>query len=231
MSFEAIVLAGGLGTRLRQTVPGLPKVLAPVAGRPFIEHVLAELVRGGCVRAVLAVGYLHDMVTQHLGRHFDGLELDYSVEDVPLGTGGAIRLASRMVRRQPFFVLNGDTWLDLDHGAMLAKHRSANAVLSIAVRRVPDVSRFGAVLVEGDRVVRMDEKGNHGPGLINAGIYLMDSTILHDPTLVGAFSFERDLLSRRLPDLRPLAYETTGRFIDIGVAEDYAAAQTLLAAS
>ena len=230
MSFEAIVLAGGLGTRLRQTVPGLPKVLAPVAGRPFIEHVLAELARGGCARAVLAVGYLHDMVMERLGRRFDGIEIDYSIEDAPLGTGGAMRLASGMVRRQPFFVLNGDTWLDLDHGAMLAKHRSANALLTIAVRRVPDVSRFGAVSVEGERVVRMDEKGTDGPGLINAGVYLMHSKVLDDPRLAGAFSFERDLLARRLSDLRPVAYEAMGRFIDIGVAEDYRAAQTLLAA-
>jgi len=225
VNFQAIVLVGGLGTRLRETVPDVPKALAPVAGRPFIEYLLVALAAAGCTRAVLAVGYRHDLVVNHLGASFAGLSLDYSVEDVPLGTGGAARKALTKIDTPQSLLLNGDTWLDLDFRAMVAAHRTASARVTIAVLEVADVARYGAVEVEDQRVVRFAEKGRSGAGLINAGAYVLEPDLFDEVAMPEAFSLERDFLSPNLTRLSPLAYAVQGGFIDIGTPSDYQRAQ------
>lgn len=229
MSLQAVVLAGGLGTRLRATVGDVPKVLAPVAGRPFLEHVLADLDRQGFRRVVLAVGYRREVIRARLGAAFGRLALAYSEETEPLGTGGAVRRAQGLAASGPCFLLNGDTWLDLDYPAMLAAHVRSGAKVSMAVREVPDVGRFGALELTRGRVTRFREKGAAGPGVINAGVYLLDGDVFAGFDLPEAFSLEKDFLQPHLGALAPLAFQATGRFIDIGVAEDYQRAQTLLA--
>jgi len=228
---QAIVLAGGLGTRLRGVVPDLPKPLAPVAGRPFLAIVLEQLRAQGFALAVLSVGYRHELIRAAFGDRFDGLALRYAVEDRPLGTGGAIRLAARQCSETDVFVLNGDSYTDLDFADMQARHREAEVPLTIGAVEVPDAARYGRVLVQDSRVAGFAEKGAAGPGLINAGIYLMRRNLLEMPDLPEVFSFERDILEARLSDLSPLAYTTRGRFIDIGVPEDYARAQGMFAAA
>ncbi|MGC3996245.1 MAG: nucleotidyltransferase family protein [Anaeromyxobacter sp.] len=229
MSLQAVVLAGGLGTRLRAAVGEVPKVLAPVAGRPFLEHVLADLDRQGFERVVLAVGWRRELVRGHFGDRFRGLSVAYSEEIEPLGTGGAVRQAVALAGPGPCFALNGDTWLDLDYPAMLAAHRAAGARVSMAVREVPDVGRFGALDLAGGRVTRFREKGGTGPGFINAGVYLLEAGVFEGLGLPAAFSIEKDLLQPQLAALAPLAWVASGRFIDIGVPDDYRAAQDLLA--
>lgn len=227
---QAIILAGGLGTRLRSVVPDLPKPMAPVAGRPFLAHVLDALTEAGFEAAVLAVGYRYEAIREHFGGAYRGLVLRYSVEASPLGTGGAIRLALDQAGADPVFVLNGDTWLDLDYRAMLAAHRAADARLSVAACEVPDVARYGRLEVESDRIVGFREKGESGPGLINAGTYLISAELIRRIPTGRPHSFEQELLMPLVSEIRPLAYVTRGLFIDIGVPEDYARAQTLLAA-
>lgn len=229
VSLQAVVLAGGLGTRLRSAVGDTPKVMAPVAGRPFLEHLLAHLEAGGFGEVVLAVGYRREAVIAHFGSRFQGIPLRYSEEESPLGTGGAVCQALRLARPGPCFVLNGDTWLELDHAAMLRAHLDAGARLSMAVRRVADVARYGAVRILGSRVTAFEEKGRSGPGFINAGVYLLDRDLLQAEPLPRAFSFEADYLAARLPSLAPLAFPAEGRFIDIGVPEDYEWARRMLA--
>ena len=224
---QAIVLAGGLGTRLRRVVPDLPKPMAPVAGRPFLAWVLDALVDAGFEAAVLAVGYRHEVIRQHFGEDYRGMALRYSVEDSPLGTGGAIRLAAGQVEHDPVFVLNGDTYLELDYAGMLDAHRRAAANLSVAVCRVPDVGRYGALEIENERIHGFLEKGGSGPGLINAGVYLVSSDILQQIPAGQPFSFEQQLLVPRVREIRPLAYQTKGRFIDIGIPEDFERAQQM----
>lgn len=228
---QAIVLAGGLGTRLRSVVPDLPKPMAPVAGRPFLTHVLDALAAAGFEAAVLAVGYRHEVIRGHFGERYRDLALRYSVEANPLGTGGAIRLALDQVAADPVFVLNGDTWLDLDYRAMFAAHQAAAAGLTVAACEVPDVGRYGRLEVASGRIVGLREKGERGPGLINAGTYLVASEVVRRIPAGRAYSFERELLMPQVAELRPLAFVTHGRFIDIGVPEDYARAQGLFAAS
>jgi D-glycero-alpha-D-manno-heptose 1-phosphate guanylyltransferase len=226
---QAIILAGGLGTRLRAVVPDLPKPMAPVAGRPFLAYILDALAEAGFESVVLAVGYRHEAIRDHFGDHHRGLALRYSVESSPLGTGGALRLALDQVEADPVFVLNGDTWLELDYHTMLAAHQAAGARLSVAACRVPDVGRYGRLEVTSERIVGFREKGERGPGLINAGTYLVSTEVLARIPASRPHSFEQELLMAQVAELQPLAFVTAGLFIDIGVPEDYARAQTLLA--
>lgn len=226
---EAIILAGGMGTRLRSVVPDLPKPMAPVAGRPFLAWVLDRLIDAGFESAVLAVGYKHEAISNYFdGRHHN-LHLNYSVESLPLGTGGAIRLAADQVTQYPIFVLNGDTYLELDYQAMLVAHQRARASLSVAVCRVPDVSRYGSLELDGDVIQGFQEKGGAGPGYINAGVYLLSADVMQRIPAGETFSFEQHLLVPQVHELRPRAFLTEGHFVDIGIPEDYDRAQRLFA--
>lgn len=224
---QAIVLAGGLGTRLRSVVPDLPKPMAAVAGRPFLAWILDRLVDAGFDRVVLAVGYRHEAIRDCFGAAYRGLALHYSVEDRPLGTGGAIRLAAKLVQRFPVFVLNGDTFVDVDYRAMLAAHLQLEASMSVAVCPVPDVSRYGALKLADGRIVAFLEKGSGGPGVINAGTYIVSHDIVEMIPADRVYSFEQQLLVPRAGNIRPAAFVTNGLFIDIGVPQDYARAQAL----
>lgn len=226
---QAVLLAGGLGTRLRSVVADRPKVMAEVAGRPFLEHLLSRLASQGVTRVVLAVGYLRECIVDHFGDAWGGLAIAYSVEHEPLGTGGAVKQSLGLAGPGPCFVLNADTWLDFDMRAMLAAHRQAASRLTMAVRPLDEVGRFGALEIEGGRVVGFHEKGRSGPGAINAGVYLMDATAFDGLGLPERFSIETDFLVPQVSRLRPLAFEVHGDFIDIGVPEDYERAQRLFA--
>ena len=227
---EAIVLAGGLGTRLRSVVSDVPKPMAPVAGRPFLAWILDRLADAGFGRVVLAVGYRHEAIRDHFGFAYRGMSLVYSVEEAPLGTGGAMRLALDQISESPVFVLNGDTYLEVDYAAMLAAHVAHGVGLTVAVARVADMSRYGSLEIKDDRICGFLEKGSQGPGYINAGVYLMARGILDAFPVGRSHSFENELLVPRVEELRPLAFRADGLFIDIGVPEDYERAQRLFGA-
>jgi D-glycero-alpha-D-manno-heptose 1-phosphate guanylyltransferase len=222
---EAIVLAGGLGTRLASVIQGKPKVMAPVGGRPFLDLLLRRLERKGIRRVILSVGYLANAIREHFGDRFDGLELAYAVEEEPLGTGGAARSALGMARSDSVFVLNGDTFVDLDYAAMLSGHVKLGATASIAVAEVADCTRFGRILIEKERVVGFAEKGQSGPGQINAGAYVLNRDVFAPYPMPAAFSLENDFFVPYIKELRPLAFVTLGYFIDIGIPADLERAQ------
>ncbi len=226
---EAIVLAGGFGTRLATRLHGVPKPMAPVAGRPFLEILLTQLQRAGCNRVVLSVGHLHRVIQDHFGASFLGMRVDYAIESAPLGTGGAIRLALKQIREESVLVLNGDTFLQADYADMMRFHAGCGAIATIAVVRQPDVARYGGVAVEGKRIVGFEEKGRTGPGLISAGAYVLPRNLAWPPTLARKFSIERDFFVPEIARLRPAAYVVDGFFLDIGLPEDYDRAQTELA--
>lgn len=228
---DAIILAGGLGTRLREVVPALPKPLAPVAGKPFLAWILQSLAGSGTVtRVILSVGYRAGMIEAAFGSHFAGLELSYMRETEPLGTGGAMRLALANVRGTAALVLNGDSFADFDPQGLVAAHRAGGRSLTVSLASVADVARYGRVQVDGLSIIDFAEKGGSGPGQINAGIYAMAADLLGDLALPGRFSFETDFLMPRLQMLRPNAYSLGGRFIDIGVPDDYRLAQSMFGA-
>jgi D-glycero-alpha-D-manno-heptose 1-phosphate guanylyltransferase len=220
---KAVVLAGGLGTRLRERVPELPKPMAPVAGRPFLEYLLDRLVKGGVREICLSVGYRSEAVMAHFGHAYRGAAIRYAVEAEPLGTGGAIAHAAQGA--DPVLVLNGDTLLDIDYGALLRWYAEASARVAMVLRAVPDVARYGSVLVADGRVSGFLEKGRGGPGLINAGVYIVQPEVFAAFGLSGKFSFEADLLQAHCAALSPRAWVADAYFIDIGVPEDYDRAQ------
>lgn len=225
---EAIVLAGGLGTRLAGRLNGVPKPMAPVAGRPFLEILLMQLQRAGCTRAVLSVGHLYTVIQSHFGAAFRGMRVDYSIESTPLGTGGAIRAALGEATEKSALVLNGDTFLDADYAAMLSVHSAQDVRLTMAVTHCSDVARYGGVIVASGRIGGFQEKGRSGAGWINAGAYVIDKDLHWPAHLPEKFSFETDFLAPEVGRLAPAAYEVNGFFLDIGIPEDLDRAQTEL---
>lgn len=225
---EAVVLAGGFGTRLKQAVPDLPKPMAPIAGRPFLEILLDSIARKGVRRTVLSLGYMADKIVQHFGGSYAGMELSYAVETSPLGTGGALRLALAQCEQDHVFVFNGDTFLDLEIDAVERQWQHDRHPIIVG-REMPDTMRYGRLLVDGKRVVGFAEKGIAGPGLINAGCYVLSKDQLDSFPLNSAFSLEADYLSKMVCKTPFDLFVTSGQFIDIGVPEDYQRAQSELA--
>lgn len=225
---EAIVLAGGLGSRLRQVILDLPKPMAPVAGRPFLEIMLSSLAHKGFKRVVLSLGYLAEKVVSHFGENFAGMEMVYEIEPAALGTGGAVRAALSRCQSDHVFVFNGDTYLDLEVEKVEAVWQ-CQRVPTIVAREVPDTARYGRLDVGNAQVLGFLEKGTAGPGLINAGCYVFPRTILDAFELGQAFSLETDFLADAVKRQRFNVFVTEGRFIDIGVPEDYSRAQIELA--
>ena len=226
---EAIVLAGGFGTRLRQVVTDVPKPMAPIAGRPFLEILLGELAQKGFSRVVLSLGFMAEKISGYFGPRFAGLDITYVVEDAPLGTGGATRLAAAACTQDHVFVLNGDTYLDLEVD-LLERQWPAKRHPIVVGRQVPDTTRYGRLVVDGDRITSFAEKGIAGPGLINAGCYVLATDALAQFPVNQPFSIETDYLVPEVARATVEVFVTEGVFIDIGIPEDYARAQTLLAA-
>jgi len=226
---EAIVLVGGLGTRLRAVVADVPKPLAPVAGRPFLAWVLDHLAGNGIRRAVLATGHMAGKVEAAIGRRWSGMDVDYSVESEPLGTGGAVRLAAATLHGEGAHVLNGDTFLRYSPAGLEDATRAAGAIAGLALAQVGDVSRYGAVQVVDGTVATFREKGGRGPGLVNAGCYFLTAGALDALPAQAAFSLETAFLHPQAGTGRLAAFAQTSGFIDIGVPEDYARAQELFA--
>lgn len=225
---EAIVLAGGFGTRLKQVVPDLPKPMAPVAGRPFLEILLTTLSHKGIVRCVLSLGYMADTIRNHFGRSFQGIELLYEIESTPLGTGGAVRQSLPHCRSDHVFIFNGDTYLDVELAEIEALWTSRRTPIIVA-REVDDTSRFGRLVVDDGQVMNFAEKGQSGPGLINAGCYLLPTDALSAYPAGQPFSLETDYLSQAVTRHLFHVFASKGLFIDIGVPDDYRHAQGLLA--
>lgn len=222
---EAIVLVGGLGTRLRAMISDVPKPLAPVAGRPFLAWVLDRLAAAGMRRVVLATGHMADQVQRLATDRWRGMDVEYSHEEHPLGTGGALRQAARRVQGDGVHLLNGDTYLLYSPQALEAATRRLDAWMGVALARVSDLGRYGAVELGGGRVVAFHEKGGTGPGEINAGCYFLTARALDALPERASFSLEADVLPQYASSGRIAAFAQTADFIDIGVPEDYQRAQ------
>ena len=226
MSTQVLILAGGLGTRLRSVVSDRPKVLAEVAGRPFITYLLDQLGQAGFRAVTLLTGYKGEMVEQQLGFTYHGLQLGYSMETTPLGTGGAIRAAARVIPCDQLLVLNGDTYFDVDYRDLVEQATPGSDLM--ACRQVLDVGRYGAVQLDAyGCVTALEEKGAEGPGLINGGIYVLNREAMASwPEEV--FSIEAEYFPKRVADERLSGMAHDSAFIDIGVPDDLMRASEVL---
>lgn len=228
MLSSAIILAGGFGTRLKSVVPDLPKPMAPVNARPFLEYQLDYLSRSGIKVVCISLGYMADAIRGHFGTSYKGLQLSYAIETEALGTGGGIRLALEGVNQNEVLVLNGDSFFEIDIQHFYAQHLKSQAQYSLALRRVEDASRYGAITIdENCRLVAFKEKSSSKtPGLINGGVYLLNRDLYLKETIAGKnFSIEKDVFEKRMEDLRMFGFVFENYFIDIGVPEDYQKAQ------
>lgn len=223
---DAIILAGGLGTRLQQTVSDLPKSMAPLGGRPFLEYLLKYLENNFVQNVVLSLGYKADLITEHFGAAYRKLNLSFIVEDEPLGTGGAVMKALDNTRSDNVIVLNGDTLFDVDLPEMLQQHIISKAQVTIALHEVPDTGRYGAVITNNDgRIVAFQEKqSGTGRGQINGGVYIIRREYLKTLNLPENFSIEKDLFQAHFSDVSYYGYYGSGYFIDIGIPADYSRA-------
>lgn len=224
---DAIVLVGGLGTRLRDTVPGVPKPLAPVAGRPFLHYLLDAYAMAGIARVILATGYEAGQVQAAVGQRWVGMDVVYSHESSPLGTGGAIRQAASLVRGRGVHLANGDTYLRYRPAELEALTLEAGARLGIALARVDEVGRYGAVELDAASVTGFVEKGGKGAGWINAGNYFLSEEGIALLPDAEAFSFEEQVLRPWAGEGRVVGDTRTSDFIDIGIPEDYFRAQRM----
>ncbi len=236
---EAIVLAGGFGTRLSHVVSDVPKPMAPVAGRPFLEYLLDELIRQGFRHVVLSTGHLHEKIEEHFGSQYRSLQLDYAHETVPLGTGGGMMNALRHCGEEHVAVLNGDTMFRIDFSLLEDCHRRHNALLTLALRQVDDTARYGRVQTASDGRIEafMEKKASQGAGLINGGIYLLNKKLFsacgyedtscerNSTVYPPKFSFEKELMEPHVQQHPFYALAFDGYFIDIGIPEDYYRAQ------
>jgi len=224
---EAIILAGGLGTRLAGSIGELPKPMAPVAGRPFLAWQLEALERRGIRKVILSVGHRREAIEEHFADRYRGMAIAYSRESSPLGTGGAIVAAMSLVKGPAAFVLNGDTFIRAPLRAMESRPGCA---FSILVARVEDASRFGTVVVSGDRIRGFREKAASGPGLVNSGVYWITKAVIAEVGDREKFSFEKDFVEPHAGRLAICAVVTDEPFVDIGVPETLAAAATQIPA-
>jgi D-glycero-alpha-D-manno-heptose 1-phosphate guanylyltransferase len=223
---EAVILAGGKGTRLQSVVSDVPKPMAPIRGVPFLHGLIESLVRKGFTHIILALGYQADLISDYFGDVFLGVPISYVVESEPLGTGGALRLAMTACRSDHVYALNGDTYLAIDFDRVDALWRAHKQPILVGCA-VDDVSRFGALVTEDDYVVSFSEKDKKGPGVINSGCYVLSANQLDFMPLHQPFSFEKDYLIQAVSRRVFRAFVATGFFIDIGVPSDYQRAQAI----
>lgn len=219
---QLVVLAGGFGTRLRGSIPeGVPKPMASIAGKPFLEHLFDRAIAQGVNEIHLLVGYSADVISNHFGDVYRDRAVTYSVEEAPLGTGGALKAAESHLA-ESFLFVNGDTFADVNYRALLELVDAAPLGMSLA--EIDDVSRYGSVILNGDNVIGFREKGAAGPGMINAGAYACRRELVQAFPERAAFSFEVDFLEPELPRLQPRYVSVRAGIIDIGTPESYALA-------
>jgi D-glycero-alpha-D-manno-heptose 1-phosphate guanylyltransferase len=227
-----VILAGGLGTRLRDAVPDFPKCMAPVAGRPFLFHVIKSLRLQGIEKIIFSLGYKHEVIEAYLADQFSCLQYECVIENEPLGTGGAIQSACQKATTENVLVTNGDTLFQVDIAALLSLHMTQDAdpiaiACTLALKPMENSDRYGVVEIDDTYTIKsFREKQFYQKGLINGGIYILNKERLAAHGLPPTFSFEKDFLEKQAPTGKLKGLPQDGYFIDIGIPEDYTKAQT-----
>ncbi|HHT9158372.1 MAG TPA: nucleotidyltransferase family protein [Candidatus Brocadiaceae bacterium] len=218
---KTIILAGGMGKRLREVIKAVPKPMAPVGGRPFLEFLILQLLKYSIKDIVLSIGYKAESVRSYFGNGKRwGADIIYSEENEPLGTGGAIRKASELIKDDEFIAMNGDSFLDMDFNRLISCHREKEAFATIGLAYVDNTGRYGRVETgEKGEITGFTEKGFNGPGYINGGVYLFSRKVMHNVP-EGNVSLEEDVFPLLLGH-GLYGMEVKGFFKDIGIPEDY----------
>lgn len=222
---QCIILAGGLGTRLRSAVADLPKCMAPVADKPFLYWVINYLLQQNVTSFVLSLGYMHEKIEDYIKKDFSQLDIKFSVEEEPLGTGGAIYLAMQKCTEENVMVVNGDTLFEINNQNLLAHHLSNKSDCTLALKPMKDFNRYGVVQIDANNnIISFEEKKYQHAGLINGGVYLINRNLFLNIIFPQKFSFEKEYLEKYMNDVKMTGVQDDGYFIDIGIPEDFAKA-------
>lgn len=225
---QAIILAGGFGTRLQQTVKNTPKPMAPIGNKPFLFYLLSYLKKHHFTDVVFSVYYLKEQIEQYFGNNFLGLNIQYAIENEPLGTGGAIINSLKYTNKdKPLAILNGDTFLEIDYQKLIKNHQDSKSNLTIALNKVDNCSRYGVVQTDKKNLITefKEKSNNQEQGFINSGIYIINPKIFSNYDIKKKFSFETDFLVTFTKELKINSFKAKDYFIDIGIPEDYQKAQ------
>lgn len=218
---EMIVLAGGMGTRLKSAVKEVPKPMADINGEPFLEYLLRYLAQFKIGKIILSVGYKYEIIQNYFKNDRYGIEIVYAVERTPLGTGGAIKASLQYVEKENAVVLNGDTFFKVNINEIYERHLSNRCDVTLALKPMKNFDRYGAVVVKNNRVVSFEEKAAKDQGYINGGIYVLRRSLLDKVSEKDSFSFENDYLQKNVNELNICPYISDNYFIDIGIPTDY----------
>lgn len=225
---QAIILAGGLGTRLKSVVADKPKALSPVAGNPFLFYVINYLQKQGVNQFIFSLGYLSNQILVYLHEAFPKLSFIYYIEDIPLGTGGGIKKAIELATENDVLIVNADTYFDVSLAEMFHFHHSSKSNCTISLKEMTNFDRYGVVEVDkSNTILSFKEKSFTKQGLINGGYLILDKKYFleNTKTLPEIFSFEKDFLEVNLHKMMVKGFKSNGYFIDIGIPEDFAKAQ------
>lgn len=228
MLSEAVILAGGFGTRLQTVISDVPKPMAPVNGKPFLSYILDYLRYYELKHVVISTGHLADKITTFYKSDYKGIDITYTHEATPLGTGGGIRLALEQCKTNDVLILNGDSFFEIDLRFYQRQHRNYESKCSLSLRKVDDASRYGTIDTDGNhRITSFTEKnGLAKPGLINAGVYIINRELYLSETSPDMnFSIEKDFFEQKIGTIKMQGFEYPGYFIDIGIPDDYSKIQ------
>lgn len=225
MTNEAIILAGGLGTRLKGVINDIPKPMAPVGELPFLEYLFKYVSKYQIRRIILAVGYKHEVIEQYFGNEYNGIELVYAIENEPLGTGGAIANALKYCKSETVFLLNGDSYFNVDLNKLHKQHEQSQADLTLSIKQMQNFNRYGTVEFKETKITAFKEKQPTNIGYINGGVYALNKALLLENKLPQKFSFEQDIMEAFVTEKNYQTIISDGYFIDIGIPEDYERAQ------
>jgi D-glycero-alpha-D-manno-heptose 1-phosphate guanylyltransferase len=219
---ECIILAGGLGTRLRSAVPDLPKCMAPVAGKPFLAYVIDYFRKQGIERFIFSLGYMHEVIEAFVQTQYPMLNVAYSIEQEPMGTGGAIKLACSKAQQKDVLVLNGDTIFTIQLDQLTTFHTSHAADCTLSLKPMQQFDRYGVVELAADHTISdFREKQYYESGYINGGVYALNVGSFLQETLPEKFSFEKDYLENLYAQRKMYGLAQDAYFIDIGIPADY----------
>lgn len=224
-NIPAIILAGGLGTRLRQVIADLPKPMAPVNGKPFLHYIFVYLQKQGIKKVVLAVGYKYGAIKNFFGDEYLNLNIQYAVEEEPLGTGGGIKQAFDFLDGDAF-VINGDTFFNVELSELFNFYKSTGAHIALSLKELSNFDRYGTVSIESThRIKSFHEKEKMQHGFINGGVYVMNKSVFEKTGAEKKLSFEKDVLEKYVNELNYFGKIFDAYFIDIGIPDDYLKAQ------
>jgi len=222
---EVIILAGGLGTRLRSVIYDIPKCMAPVCDKPFLHYLLVYLQKYPVKRVILSLGYKHKVVSDWIEEHHFPFEITYSIEDEPLGTGGAIKKAIEKAEESTVLIINGDTFFNIDLNLFYQEHITTSSMLSIALKPMQNFDRYGIVNInQRNQITDFKEKNYYEVGQINGGVYLLNVNSDYFKNVPEKFSFETEVLQPEVKNGQSFGFLHDDYFIDIGIPEDYSKA-------